>query len=79
MDAGRFGLRMALYATRLGAVLTVLTAWMRARQDALAGAAAMAGFHAVLVPLLALLALGGALLLERTPAMGMLLLLLGSA
>src|SRR6185312_16395900 len=59
-----FGLRLALYAIVLGAVLTMVTAFVLARQDALVGvdAAGFATYHRVLVPLLAVAAIAGVLL-----------------
>lgn len=71
-------LRLTLFATLLGAVLTVLAAWMLARQNALQGGEpALANLYHVVVPLLAVVALAGALLLERIPVLGMLLLISG--
>ncbi|MGH3183129.1 MAG: hypothetical protein ACRDOE_14680, partial [Streptosporangiaceae bacterium] len=72
-----FWLRLALFATLLGAVLTIVYAWVLSRSDALTASnpAGLASYHRVLVPLLALAALVGALLLERLAWLGMLLML----
>jgi len=74
-----FGLRLALYAIVLGAVLTMVTAFVLARQDALVGvdAAGFATYHRVLVPLLAVAAIAGVLLVERVTLLGLALLLAG--
>ena len=74
-------LRLALFCTLLGAALTAIYAWVLARQ---AGsipldASGFNGYHHVLVPLLALLAVAGALMLERAAAFGMLLMLASTA
>jgi len=73
-------LRMMLFATLAGAALTIFYARLLARQDALslADASGLATYHGVLVPLLALAAVVGALVLERSPVRGMTLLLLGT-
>jgi len=71
-------LRLTLFATLLGAVLAGLTGMMLARQNSiLGGDPSVANLYRVVVPLLALAALTGALVLERTPVLGMLLLLAG--
>lgn len=73
-------LRLTLYCSLLGAVLTILYAWVLARQDALAAldASGLASYHQILVPLLAVGALAGVLILERAPTLGVLLMLLGT-
>lgn len=73
-------LRLTLFCALLGSVLTVVYAWLLARQDAGSplDASGLASYHQVLVPLLAIAALGGALILERRPVAGMALLLLGT-
>ncbi|HVA64474.1 MAG TPA: hypothetical protein VNF74_12170 [Terriglobales bacterium] len=75
-----FWLRLALFATLLGAVLTILYAQVLARQDALAAVdpSGLASYHRILVPLLAITAVAGVLVLERAAALGMLLMLAGS-
>ncbi len=72
-------LRVTLFAALLGAVLTVLYAWVLARQDVLApvDAAGLASYHRVLVPLLAATVVLGALVLERATVLGMVMLLAG--
>lgn len=72
-------LRLILFCTILGVVLTVVYARLLARQDGAAGVSnsGLSSYHLVLVPLLALLALAGALWLERHPAWGMICLLAG--
>lgn len=76
-----FWLRVALFATLLGAVLTAVYAWVLARADTSAAldAAGFASFQYILVPLLALTALVGVLLLERSAVLGMILLLAGAS
>lgn len=72
-------LRLALFASLAGAALTIFYARLLARQDALslADASGLGTYHGVLVPLLALAAVAGALVLERSAVLGMVLLLLG--
>jgi hypothetical protein len=72
-------LRVTLFASLLGAALTVVYAWVLARQDGLApvDASGLASYHRVLVPLLALTAVLGALALERATVLGMTMLLAG--
>jgi hypothetical protein len=72
-------LRATLFAALLGAALTVVYAWVLARQDAMApvDASGLASYHTVLVPLLALTAVLGALALERATVLGMVMLLAG--
>ncbi len=73
-------LRLTLYCTLLGAVLTMISAWMRAGQDHLApvDAAGLASYHQILVPLLSLAAMAGVLMLERAAAAGMTIMLLAT-
>lgn len=75
-----FGLRISLFATLLGAVLTILYAQVLARQDLLATSdtAGLASYHRILVPLLAITAVAGALVLERAAVLGMLLVMAGT-
>jgi hypothetical protein len=72
-------LRVTLFAALLGAALTVVYAWVLARQDALApvDASGLASYHKVLVPLLALTVVLGVLALERATVLGMVMLLAG--
>lgn len=72
-------LRLILFCAFLGTILTVVYARLLARQDGPAGlnSPSLSSYHLVLVPLLALLALAGALWLERHPAWGMVCLVTG--
>ncbi|HEY8055668.1 MAG TPA: hypothetical protein VIE13_07135 [Terriglobales bacterium] len=72
-------LRLTLFTMLLGAVLTILYAWVLAPPPLpLDGDAAAGGLHGVLIPLMALLAIVGALVLERAAALGVLLMLAGA-
>jgi hypothetical protein len=72
-------LRLTLFAMLLGAVLTILYAWVLAPAPLpLEDAAGAGSLHGVLVPLMALAAVAGVLALERAAVLGVVLMLAGA-
>lgn len=72
-------LRLTLFTMLLGAVLTILYAWVLAPPLPLDGDVSGAGnLHGVLVPLMALVAVAGVLALERAAVLAVVLMLVGA-
>jgi hypothetical protein len=78
MAAARDGwLRVAVFCILLGALLTMLNAWL-VKAPPVSDAAGMPGYREIIVPLLAGAATAGVLMLERAPTAGMLLCVFGA-